>query len=104
MLDELQKKKLSNMMNSESKDDNDSVAIHKKTVEDANFMGQEDSRKAVNFRRVSTLKTSISRQLSAPNILNVKQSANLCYSFLIHTSQNYTYLFSDTSQVLNTGN
>lgn len=40
MLDELQKKKLSHMMNSESKGDNDSAAMHKKTVEDANFIGQ----------------------------------------------------------------
>ncbi|MCD4753158.1 MAG: glycoside hydrolase family 3 C-terminal domain-containing protein [Anaerolineaceae bacterium] len=54
MLDKLQKKKLSNIMNGESKHKSDSIAMHKKTVEDADFMGQEDSGQAIGDR-VETL-------------------------------------------------
>ena len=47
MLDELQKKRLANMMNGESKEDNDSVSMHKKAVEDTDFMGRKDSGQTV---------------------------------------------------------
>jgi len=47
MFDELLKKSIANMMNGESVDDNDSVAMHKKTVEDVDFMGIEDSGQTV---------------------------------------------------------
>lgn len=54
MLEELQKKKLSNIINGESIGNDTSDAMHKETVEDADFMGWEDSGQTVE-ERVETL-------------------------------------------------
>ena len=61
MFAEFQKKKLSQAMNGQSMNENDTLAMRKKTVEDADFMGREDADRP-SEERVEELIAAMTRE------------------------------------------